>query len=129
MSDKHPLDIVAELAEAEADAPAAGQDTSPDFWELHASADTAVVGDYPQAVSCRSHDWGASAGLGPDGFPCVEIPEQRLQKAARWTDALSANLWDQAFLFNEKALAVFKGCDLGNFRESRGPTNVNAVKN
>lgn len=117
MADKHPLDVVAEQAEAEADAPVAAQDPSPDYWELHPSTDAAVVGDYPQAVHAEPRGSGESGGLGPDGFPAGPIPEQRLQKKARWTDVLSANLWDQAFLFNDKALAAFKGCDLGNSRE------------
>jgi len=120
MSEKHPLDIVAERLEAVAAAPVAAQDASPDYWELHASTDAAVVGDYPQAVSSDPgvvHGWGESGGLGPDGFPAVEIPEQVLQEAARRTDVMSANLWDQAFLFNAEALAAFKRCELGNFRE------------
>ena len=117
MSDKHPLDVVAERLEAIAAARVAIQDASPDYWELHASTDAAVVGDYPQAVCREPPDWGESDGLGPDGFPLAPVPEQELQPAARLTDAMSANLWDEAFLFNGKALAAFRRCDLGDVRE------------
>ena len=36
---------------------------------------------------------------------------------ARWTDVLSSNLWSEGHLFNQKAVTVFKRCDLGEFRE------------
>src|SRR5262245_66476167 len=67
------------------------------------------------------YDGGESEGLGPDGFPAVPVPELELQPAARWTDVLSSSLpfgrWSGGCLFNPKALAVFKQCDLGAFRE------------
>ena len=99
-----------------ADEPVAGHDASPDYWELRSATDESV-GDYPQALLCEPHDWGESEGLGPDGFPAVPIPEQRLQPTARWTDVLSSSLWSDGHLLNQKALAVFRRCDLGDFRE------------
>jgi hypothetical protein len=117
--EKHPFDVAAERLEALADGPVAGQDASPDYWELRSATDESV-GDYPQAVPCGPDeplDWGESEGLGSDGFPAVPIPEQRLRPTARWTDVLSSSLWSEGHLFNEKALAVFKRFDLGAFRE------------
>ncbi len=118
MRDKrHPLDIMAEQLETLADSPVAAQEASPDYWELHSATDESV-GDYPQAVlSDPDFDWGDAEGLGPDGFPAVPIPGMKLQRKARWTDVLSSNLWRGGHLFNERALAVFKQADLGNFRE------------
>ena len=115
-NDKHPFDVAAERLEALADEPVAGHDASPDYSELRSATDESV-GDYPQALLCEPHDWGESEGLGPDGFPAVPIPEQRLQPTARWTDVLSSSLWSDGHLLNQKALAVFKRCDLGVFRE------------
>ena len=115
-NDKHPLDVVAERLEALADEPVAGHDASPDYWELRSATDESA-GDYPQARLCEPHDWGESEGLGPDGFPAVPIPEQGLQPTARWTDVLSSSLWSDGHLLNQKALAVFKRCDLGDSRE------------
>jgi hypothetical protein len=60
---------------------------------------------------------GKSQGLGKDGFPAVPIPEQDLQPTAHWTDVLSSNLWSDGYLLNEKALAAFRQCNLGEFRE------------
>jgi hypothetical protein len=113
---KHPFDVVAEQLEAAANQPVIAQDASPDWWELSFAADE-TVGDYPQALPPDSHDWGGSAGLGPDRFPVGPIPEQTLQKRAHWTDVLSSNLWSDGYLLNDKALAAFKQCDLGEFRE------------
>ncbi len=116
---KHPLDVVAERLEAAADEPVAAQEASSDYWELRSATDESV-GDYPQAVLCDPEQvlqWGDSEGLGPDGFPEVPIPELRLQATARWTDVLSSSLWSGGQLFNEKALAAFRQCDLGNARE------------
>jgi hypothetical protein len=113
---KHPFDVVAEQLEAAANQPVIAQDASPDWWELSFAADE-TVGDYPQALLPESHDWGGSDGLGPDGFPAVAIPEQHLQSTAHWTDVLSSSLWSEGYLLNEKALAVFKQSNLGEFRE------------
>ncbi|WP_406698986.1 hypothetical protein V5E97_08880 [Singulisphaera sp. Ch08] len=115
-NDKHPFDVAAERLEALADKPVAGQDASPDYWELRSATDESV-GDYPQALLCEPHDWDESEGLGPDGFPAVPIPEQQLQPTARWTDVLSSSLWSEGHLLNQTALAVFKQCNLGDFRE------------
>ena len=117
-TEKHPLDVVAEQLEAAADQPVATQEASPDYWELHHATDE-TVGDYPQAIipEDEPYDWGESEGLGPDGFPAVSIPEQDLQSTARWTDVLSSNLWSDGLLLNERALTVFKHCDMGVVRD------------
>ena len=114
--EKHPLDLVAARLEMAADLPVAAQAASPDYWGLQLATDD-TVGDYPQVVVRRGHDWGEAQGLGPDGFPAIPIPELDLQSTALWTDVLSAGLWSGGYLLNAKALAVFKQCDLGRFRE------------
>jgi hypothetical protein len=120
--EKHPFDVAAERLESLADAPVAAHDTSPDYWELRGATDE-TVGDYPQADLANPgqvFEWGESEGLGPDGFPAVPVPEQRLKPMARWTDVLKLSLpasWSEGHVFNEKALAVFKQCDLGVYRE------------
>jgi len=63
--------------------------------------------------------WGKGEGLGPDGFPKIPIPKLQL-KRGRWTDVLSAGLpasWSVGYLYNDKALAIFKQFELGTYRE------------
>lgn len=121
--EKHPLDVAAERLEALSDAPVAANDVSHDYWELRSAADESVVGDYPQTEPCEEDlylQWGDSEGLGPDGFPVVPFPDQRLRSTARWTDVLKSSLpaaWSEGHLFNEKAAEVFRQCNLGTFRE------------
>lgn len=99
-----------------ADVPVTEQDASADFWELSEAADDSV-GDFPQVQFCKPPAWEGSGGLGADAFPLGPIPEQKLQKTAHWTDVLSSSLWSGGYLLNDKALAVFKQCDLGESRE------------
>ncbi len=124
-NDKHPFDIAAERLEAAADKPVAAQDVSPDYWELKIATDESV-GDYPQAVSLKDDDWGASEddidesdGIGEDGFPLLPsgLPDLELQSTAKWTDVLSSSLWPEGYLLNQSALAAFKRFNLGDFRE------------
>lgn len=120
---KHPLDEVAEQLEAEEQAPVAAQEASPDFWELRHAADE-TVGDYPQAVEANpvEPEWNPETGyeidetegLDPEGYPRQPIAQQKLQETAKWTDVLSANLWSEGYLMNDKAAAVFKACELGD---------------
>lgn len=114
---KHPFDVVAEQLEALADAPAAGNEASRDYWELSAASDE-TVGDYPQALAVDPPNQGESEGLGPDGFPAAagESWELELQPAALWTDVLSSSLWSAGYLLSDRALATFRGCDLGDHR-------------
>jgi hypothetical protein len=115
---KHPFDFVAEKLEAIAAGPAAAQEASPDYWELHYPVD-----NYPQAALPKPNvvfKWGEGEGLGPDGFPTIPIPELRLKGKGGSTDVLTAGFpasWSVGHICNEKALAVFKQFDLGNFRE------------
>ena len=116
-------DTAAEQLEKGADQPVAGQDASADFWEIRPGVDEAVVGDYPQTEPCDaelSQECDESEGLGPDGFLEVDVPDQRLRPRARWTDVVNAGLpasWSQGLLLNDKALAAFKRCRLGTYRE------------
>ena len=122
--EKHPLDAAIERLEALADKPVAAQEASPDYWELNFAADESV-GDFPQAVLPETFQWGETEAIGADGFPAVAVPEQELQPAAHWTDVLSSNFpprdnpsaFSEGYLLNDKALAVFKQCNLGEFRE------------
>ncbi len=120
-NEKHPFDVAAERLEAIADTPVAGQDASPEYWELKSATDE-TTGDYPQAQLPEEHDWGESYGLGDDGFPTEPIPNQQLVETGLWTDVLSSSLWSEGRLFNPKAHSVFRRMNLGKFREY--PTNV-----
>jgi hypothetical protein len=123
--DKHPFDAAAERLEAAADTPVEAQDASPDYWELKFATDESV-GDYPQAMSLEEQDWDESEedidesdGIGADGFPMLPsgLPKLELQSTAKWTDVLSSSLWSGGYLLNHSALAPFKQCSLGDFRE------------
>lgn len=114
--EKHPLDLVVARLEVAADMPVATQAASPDYWGLKFATDD-TVGDYPQVVRREEYNRGEAQGLGPDGFPAVRIPELELQSTALWTDVLSSVLWSDGYLLNDRALAEFKQCNLGQFRE------------
>lgn len=115
--EKHPFDVAAEHLEALSNKPTAGSEASPDFWELGPAIDD--MGDYPQALSEDPPNRGPSDGLGPDGFPSAGggLPELELQPDALWTDVLSSSLWSEGYLLNDRALAAFRRCNLGEHRE------------
>lgn len=114
---KHPFDVVAEKLETMAARPAAEQDPSPDYWELHFPLARREA--TPIKVDPTVFD-GGQEGLGPDGFPKVPIPEMKLKGKGRLTDVVLTELpvsWSVGYLYSEKALAVFKQFELGVFRE------------
>lgn len=114
---KHLFDVVAEKLETMAARPAADQDPSPDYWELHFPLARREA--TPIKVDPAVYD-GGQEGLGPDGFPKVPIPEMKLKGSGRLTDVVLTELpvsWSVGYLYSEKALAVFKQFELGIFRE------------
>lgn len=119
---KHPFDVVAEKLEAMAARPAAEQDPSADYWELQlplARREATPIERDPLV-----YDSATGEGLGPDGFPKVPIPEMKLKGTGRMTDVVMTELpvsWSVGYLYSEKALALFKQFELGNFREYPAP--------
>ena len=112
---KHPFDLAAERLEAIAAQPAAEQDASPDFCECEVEVDDQAQMVEPSSVVLS---WGPSKGLGADGFPMIPIPAMRVKGKPPWTDVLSTDLpWREGYLLNEKALALFRRLELGEFRE------------
>jgi hypothetical protein len=123
---KHPFDVVAEKLETMAAKPAAEQDPSPDYWELHFPLARREA--TPIKVDPTVYD-GGQEGLGPDGFPKVPIPKMKLKGRGGLTDVVLTELpvsWSVGYLYSEKALAVFKQFELGIFREY--PVNVSGGK-
>lgn len=94
------------------------QNASKNFVLTKFAADDST-GAYPQANLDKSKKYLEDDGHHyRDRFPTIYEPiVLRLNRSAKWTDVLSAQLWSEGYLLSERALEVFEKFDLGRTKK------------